>query len=113
MTHVPHRLVSLERPIDLRFEPLPRHPELRGHRLNLPGDRSGNATFNNNCTGTLGQPIVHGVGADTTCGLLHYGVKDASPVTMPSSIVAVSNGFAVMAQIPARADCSRRTLARF
>jgi len=38
---------------------------------------------NNKCTGTLGQPIVHGVGADDTCGLLHYGVKDASPVSMP------------------------------
>ena len=27
--------------------------------------------------------MVHGAGADSTCGLLHYGVKDASPVTMP------------------------------
>jgi hypothetical protein len=26
---------------------------------------------------------LHGKFADTTCGLLHYGVKDASPVSMP------------------------------
>jgi hypothetical protein len=38
---------------------------------------------NNSCTATLGPPILHGVGADTSCGLLHYGVKDPSPVTMP------------------------------
>jgi hypothetical protein len=38
---------------------------------------------NNACTATLGPPMVYGAGADSTCGLLHYGVKDASPVTMP------------------------------
>lgn len=38
---------------------------------------------NNSCTATLGPPILHGVGADPTCGLLHYGVKDNSPVSMP------------------------------
>jgi hypothetical protein len=37
---------------------------------------------NNACTATVAQPILHGVGADTTCGLLHYGIKDASPVSM-------------------------------
>lgn len=38
---------------------------------------------NNACTTTLAQPTVHGASADTTCGLLHYGVKDASLVSMP------------------------------
>jgi hypothetical protein len=38
---------------------------------------------NNRCTATLAQPILHNVGADPTCGLLRYGVKDASPVSMP------------------------------
>ncbi|MBZ5493322.1 MAG: hypothetical protein LAO76_20590 [Acidobacteriia bacterium] len=38
---------------------------------------------NNHCTATLSQPTLHGKFADTDCGLLHYGVKDASPVTMP------------------------------
>lgn len=38
---------------------------------------------NNSCTATIATPTVHGTGADSDCGLLHYGVKDASPVTMP------------------------------
>jgi hypothetical protein len=38
---------------------------------------------NNHCTATLAPPTVHNVGAEPTCGLLHYGTKDASPVSMP------------------------------
>jgi hypothetical protein len=38
---------------------------------------------NNHCTATLAPPLVHNVGAEPTCGLLHYGAKDASPVSMP------------------------------
>jgi hypothetical protein len=38
---------------------------------------------NNHCTATLAPPILHNVGADPTCGVLHYGRKDASPVSMP------------------------------
>jgi hypothetical protein len=38
---------------------------------------------NNHCTATLGSPILHGVGADPNCGVLHYGTKDTSPVSMP------------------------------
>jgi hypothetical protein len=38
---------------------------------------------NNSCTATIATPTVHGMSADPNCGLLHYGVKDASPVTMP------------------------------
>jgi hypothetical protein len=37
---------------------------------------------NDACTATLSPPILHGVGATPDCGLLHYGVKDNSPVTM-------------------------------
>ena len=37
---------------------------------------------NNSCSATIASPILHGVGADPTCGLLHYGTKDASPVSM-------------------------------
>jgi hypothetical protein len=38
---------------------------------------------NNACTATIATPTLHGHQADPDCGLLHYGVKDASPVTMP------------------------------
>jgi hypothetical protein len=37
---------------------------------------------NNPCSATISTPILHGAGADPTCGLLHYGTKDASPVSM-------------------------------
>ena len=37
---------------------------------------------NNHCSATISTPILHGVSADPTCGLLHYGTKDASPVSM-------------------------------
>lgn len=38
---------------------------------------------NNACTATIATPTLHGLQADPDCGLLHYGAKDASPVTMP------------------------------
>jgi hypothetical protein len=38
---------------------------------------------NNSCTATIATPTLLGHQADPDCGLLHYGVKDASPVTMP------------------------------
>jgi hypothetical protein len=38
---------------------------------------------NNSCTATIATPTLHGLQADHDCGLLHYGAKDASPVTMP------------------------------
>lgn len=38
---------------------------------------------NNICTATIGAPTAHGSSADLTCGLLHYGTKDSSPVSMP------------------------------
>ncbi|MDN7179038.1 hypothetical protein M0D69_13640 [Caballeronia sp. SEWSISQ10-4 2] len=38
---------------------------------------------NNRCTATLAPPTVNAAGADSTCGLLHYGTTDASPVSMP------------------------------
>jgi hypothetical protein len=37
---------------------------------------------NNRCIATLSPPMLHGAGASPECGLLHYGVKDTSPVTM-------------------------------
>src|SRR5262249_1284264 len=37
---------------------------------------------NNACSATISTPILHNTSADPTCGLLHYGTKDASPVTM-------------------------------
>jgi len=48
---------------------------------------------NNSCTATVGTPQVHGTAADPDCGLLHYGVKNADPVSMPFS-VGHPNGFA-------------------
>jgi len=56
--------------------------------LNATGGVVGSATpltifvDNNPCTATIGQPILHGVSADTVCGLLHYGIKDSSPVSI-------------------------------
>jgi hypothetical protein len=38
---------------------------------------------NNACTATIGAPTLHSASADPTCGLLHYGTKDASLVSMP------------------------------
>jgi hypothetical protein len=38
---------------------------------------------NNPCTATIATPTLHGNTADPTCGLLHYGAPDASPVSMP------------------------------
>jgi hypothetical protein len=37
---------------------------------------------NNHCSATISTPILKNVSADPTCGLLHYGTKDASPVSM-------------------------------
>jgi hypothetical protein len=48
---------------------------------------------NNPCTAWVGTPQVHGTTADPTCGLLHYGTKNADPVSMPFA-VAHPNGFA-------------------
>jgi len=38
---------------------------------------------NNPCKASIAAPTLHGATADPTCGVLHYGTKDASPVTMP------------------------------
>ncbi|HEV2351324.1 MAG TPA: hypothetical protein VG028_15915 [Terriglobia bacterium] len=38
---------------------------------------------NNNCTATIATPTLHGASADANCGLLHYGTKDGSLVSMP------------------------------
>jgi hypothetical protein len=48
---------------------------------------------NNPCTAWVGTPQVHGTTADPTCGLLHYGTKNADPVSMPFA-VGHPNGFA-------------------
>jgi hypothetical protein len=48
---------------------------------------------NNSCTATVEVPQVHGTGADPNCGLLHYGTKNADPVTMGFS-ASHPNGFA-------------------
>ena len=37
---------------------------------------------NNHCSATISAPVLHGTGADPDCGLLHYGTKNADPVTM-------------------------------
>jgi hypothetical protein len=46
---------------------------------------------NNPCTATIGQPILHGVSADTVCGLLHYGIKDSSPVSIAFTASQLNN----------------------
>jgi hypothetical protein len=46
---------------------------------------------NNPCTATIGQPILHGVPADTVCGLLHYGIKDSSPVSIAFTASQLNN----------------------
>lgn len=38
---------------------------------------------NNSCTATIGAPTLHGVPADPVCGVLYYGIKDTSLVTIP------------------------------
>jgi hypothetical protein len=38
---------------------------------------------NNPCTAIIYAPTVHGLGADPDCGLLHYGTKNADPVSLP------------------------------
>ena len=48
---------------------------------------------NNSCTAFSGTPQVHGTSADPDCGLLHYGVKNTDPVSMPFA-VGHPNGFA-------------------
>ena len=48
---------------------------------------------NNYCTAFAGTPQVHGTSADPDCGLLHYGTKNADPVSMPFA-VGHPNGFA-------------------
>jgi hypothetical protein len=37
---------------------------------------------NQSCVATVATPILHGVGADPTCGLLHYGTKNNDAVTL-------------------------------
>jgi hypothetical protein len=49
---------------------------------------------NNSCTATIATPTLHGLQADPNCGLLHFGVKDASPVTMPFT-ASHPNNFAI------------------
>jgi hypothetical protein len=48
---------------------------------------------NNPCSATVGTPVLHGNTADPTCGLLHYGTKNADLVSMPFS-VGHPNGYA-------------------
>lgn len=48
---------------------------------------------NNPCTATISVPTLHGLSADPNCGLLHYGIKDTSPVIMPFT-ANQPNGFA-------------------
>lgn len=48
---------------------------------------------NNRCTATITTPTLHGASADPTCGLLHYGTKNADLVTMPFT-ASHPNGFA-------------------
>jgi hypothetical protein len=48
---------------------------------------------NNSCSAFAGTPVVHGTPADPDCGLLHYGTKNADPVSMPFA-VGHPNGFA-------------------
>lgn len=51
---------------------------------------------NNYCGATIAAPLLHGTGADPTCGLLHYGVKNADPVSMAFTATH-PNGFATFA----------------
>jgi hypothetical protein len=47
---------------------------------------------NQRCSGSLAAPNINGVGADTVCGLLHYGVKtNPQPVTMALSATHPAN----------------------
>jgi hypothetical protein len=47
---------------------------------------------NQHCSAALAAPTIAGVGADTVCGLLHYGVKtNPQPVTMALSATQPSN----------------------
>jgi hypothetical protein len=47
---------------------------------------------NQHCTAALAAPNIAGVGADTVCGLLHYGVKtNPQPVTMALSATHPAN----------------------
>ena len=51
---------------------------------------------NNQCGATVATPLLHGTGADPTCGLLHYGTKNADPVSMAFTATH-PNGFATFA----------------
>jgi hypothetical protein len=51
---------------------------------------------NNRCGATIATPLLHGTGADPNCGLLHYGTKNADPVSMAFTATH-PNGFATFA----------------
>jgi hypothetical protein len=47
---------------------------------------------NQHCTATLAAPTIAGAGADTVCGLLHYGAKtNPQPVTMAMTATHPAN----------------------